>query len=160
MGIISFGNTLCFKDPEKSSSNISRDYQIYRGFNYALNALKAIRERQAATYFSLSFKQKVVARENLWKIIQTMKKTVHDIQKELIGRSIQYKGKSFVIRDIDFGKNPTSTFKRKDKEISYLDHAEERYGKTEDPIDVKQPMVKVIYKFKNQKKEINYLIPQ
>ncbi|KAG2383503.1 hypothetical protein C9374_004174 [Naegleria lovaniensis] len=152
MGMIPFGPTLCFNTPERRSD--VRDYDIYKGFNFAMNALKGVNNRAAGIYLSLSFKQKVVARENLWECILDMKRTgkhVEVILSELIGRSVQYKGKTYVIRDIDFQKNPNSTFPKRDKnskvpgatvDISFLDHVVERY------------------QFANQKKEVNYLIPQ
>ncbi len=63
--------------------------------------------------------------------------------------------KTFIVKGVDFTKNPNSTFKMKDKEISFYDYFKGRYQYTIK--DTKQPMLECIDR--KSKRKI-YLVPE
>lgn len=89
---------------------------------------------------------RVLRRVTAYEIIQTALNTnpanyKDEVFKALVGKSVMtdYNKKLYRIDDIDFKRNPSQTFKKHDKEISYIDYYKTAYGVQIS--DHKQPLI-------------------
>ncbi|KAL9651984.1 hypothetical protein ABK040_000327 [Willaertia magna] len=69
-----------------------------------------------------------------------------------------YDVRNYIIRSIDFEKNPLSTFYANGVAKTYVDYYKERYNVSIK--DLKQPLIGVTIKRRNQKKQHIFLIPE
>lgn len=84
-------------------------------------------------------------------------------KREIISSVVltDYNNKTYRIDDVDFNSSPSSTFMKKDKEMTYIEYYKERYGKI--IRDMKQPMLISKPKardVRDAREQILFLVPE
>ncbi|XP_037929227.1 protein aubergine-like [Teleopsis dalmanni] len=79
---------------------------------------------------------KVLRTDTIYNILTQLVKVSSDYQNafkaEVIGMVVitDYNNKTYRVSDIDFGMSPKSTFKRKEKDVTFVDYYKRRYNLT------------------------------
>jgi aubergine-like protein len=156
IGMVKLGTAVCDSDKKGlHMRGLKHNYLVQMGVIPSL-----IFVGTSGLFMNLTFKQKIRSSTPFIEDIVRMKRQLSPqaLSHEYEGKSIVYNNKSFIIKCIDSTKTPLSTFNKGGKEITYVDYYKERYN-----INIKnkdQPLIQVMVKMRNQKKQINYLIPE
>ena len=113
--------------------------------------ITSVSQYEKGIFLSFDSCSKIIREETVSDILTSLcKKNPSDVQnaafKALVGSTVftKYSNKSYKIHDIDFTKNPESTFESRDGTQSFLNYYKNQYGI--DIRDKKQPML--IHKIK------------
>ena len=117
------------------------------------------------TRLQVDYCSRVLRTDSVLDFIRSMKGNINEVKDALIGFSVlaDYVGfRYYKVDDVDFKKNPESTFTSKEGEITYLDYFKKKYGIVIK--DKKQPLIlSVLRRRDTEGKEIPrniYLIPE
>lgn len=144
--------------------NISEfNIQLWPGYK------TSIRQHESDLLMCAEITHKVMRTETIYSIMNETYRTSRDfkatVQNIVIGETVltEYNNKTYRIDDIDFEKNPNSTFDTKDGPISYVQYYKQRYNII--IRDLKQPLLIVKSKERDlrgnpEKSEITALIPE
>ncbi|KAG5678595.1 hypothetical protein PVAND_008256 [Polypedilum vanderplanki] len=151
-------------DPSTASNMEQYRLQIWDGFK------TSVRQHEEKLLMCCDLAHKVIRNENIYTMIQDVINDTRrrgDYQKtvkqKLLGMVVltNYNNKTYKVSDIDFEKNPLSTFTMKGRSKSYIDYYKEFYKITiRDP---KQPLLVHKPKAKERRggaKDIIYLVPE
>ncbi|XP_011187514.1 protein piwi [Zeugodacus cucurbitae] len=105
----------------------------------------SIRQHERDILLCAEIAHKVMRTETVYDILKRCTETAKDFEEEfrrnVLGLTVltDYNNKTYRINDVDFSKNPTKTFKCKEKEVSFIDYYYQKYHiRIRDP---KQPLL-------------------
>lgn len=135
IGMVEIGKNSKFYDKKHINDNEVENskLKVWRGFTTSIQILNG------ACYLLVDFSTRVLRNETL---LDTMDKMNADEKRALIGCTIlaaygNYR--TYCIEDIDYSKNPKSTFKKDGKEISFRDYFKNNYSIK--ITDMNQPLI-------------------
>ncbi|XP_011202861.2 protein piwi [Bactrocera dorsalis] len=93
----------------------------------------SIRQHEKDILLCAEIAHKVMRTETVYDILKRCTETARDFEEEfrrnVLGLTVltDYNNKTYRINDVDFSKNPTKTFKCKEKEVSFIDYYYQKY---------------------------------
>ncbi|XP_018800241.1 PREDICTED: protein piwi [Bactrocera latifrons] len=93
----------------------------------------SIRQHERDILLCAEITHKVMRTETVYDILKRCTETARDFEEEfrrnVLGLTVltDYNNKTYRINDVDFSKNPTKTFKCKEKEVSFIDYYYQKY---------------------------------
>ncbi|XP_054728354.1 protein piwi [Anastrepha obliqua] len=105
----------------------------------------SIRQHESDILLCAEIAHKVMRTETVYDILMKCTETARDYQEEfrrhVLGLTVltDYNNKTYRINDVDFNKNPSTTFSCKEKDVSFIDYYYQKYHiRIRDP---KQPLL-------------------
>ncbi|XP_039962265.1 protein piwi [Bactrocera tryoni] len=93
----------------------------------------SIRQHERDILLCAEIAHKVMRTETVYDILKRCTETARDFEEDfrrnVLGLTVltDYNNKTYRINDVDFSKNPTKTFKCKEKEVSFIDYYYQKY---------------------------------
>lgn len=129
----------CF-DPSSPKIIKQHNLEVWPGY------VKSVEEQEGGLMLLLDVSHRVLSQKTILEYMsdcaQRARHNFKDqIKKALIGHVVltRYNNKTYRIDDIDFDKNPQSTFKKSDVDISYAQYYKQQYGL--EVKDMRQPLL-------------------
>lgn len=116
-----------FFDPVAKIELREHGLQLWPGYQ------TAIRQHEKDILLCAEIAHKVMRMETVYDILTKCTKSCPDYQEEfrrqVLGLTVltDYNNKTYRINDVDFSKNPTKTFKCKEKDVSFVEYYYQKY---------------------------------